>query len=144
MSALAQAAPDLLAKDGIFPLTISAGKALFQQCSRNTPTPTNKVWQPSAAQIQEIEKRLPPFIAERRAKHLSAPPEGIGYLRQYFGYSRGGKKYIYANLFPAYAIEDHPSTGALVVICDGGPAYWGVVYDLEKGSFESPKFNDSI
>jgi hypothetical protein len=62
--------------------------------------------------------------------------------RQYLGVVIGGRRLIYVNVFPR-----RPSTGwrtHFVRVCDGGAAFWGVLFDPQARRFFSPQFNGTI
>ncbi|MGH8225378.1 MAG: hypothetical protein ACRER1_04405 [Gammaproteobacteria bacterium] len=112
------------------------GPALLQQCSRPTPRYVDSYWQPANADVAELERRLVIFLKEnsfgKRVFPLSA------YHRQYVGFIKGGKRYIYGNFYTT-AINRKLSTAAPVIVCDGGKDFWGIVY-----SMESKKLQDAV
>ena len=76
------------------------GKGLFLQCSRSAPTAAD-YWTPGPADIAKLETALPaalPPVSNWRGKVLSNAPKG--WLRQYVGFLRGGRRFIYGNFFP--------------------------------------------
>jgi hypothetical protein len=62
------------------------------------------------------------------------------YSRQYVGFIRDGKQYIYGNFFKGEPETAHAAS-VPVVACDGGDNFWGVVYSLDSNTFESIRFN---
>ena len=96
------------------------------QCSRNTPNGVTSYWKPSAAQIDHLEKSLLVFLSQSRS-----PPEGA-YGREYIGIGVNGILLIYGNYYPL---------GGPTTICDGGPQYWGIVFDPAKDRFTDLEFN---
>jgi hypothetical protein len=109
------------------------------------------MWAPSPAQVAELERRLPGWLARQNRR----PWVNVRYFRQYVGVAHGGRRYIYLNAFPADSVRDnvrlfaelkaknHPAASAMpsylsdanywrehaIVVCDGGGVYWGVEYD---------------
>jgi hypothetical protein len=72
--------------------------------------------------------------ASRLDRRLDLPASK--YQRQYLGFLRGGRRFVYINVFPAHflrAVRD--STKELPRMCDGGTITWGIEYDVEKRRF---------
>ncbi len=77
---------------------------------------------------------------------LKSTPSGSAVLpltrfhRQYVGFVKDGRRYIYGNFYTPYTdIKNealHP-----VNICDGGKHFWGIVYSVETKSFSDLQFN---
>jgi len=121
-------------------LPVSEGPSLMKQCSRPAPTDVTGFWQPSQAQVQSIEKRLPAFLAKGGYNIKLSESR-----RQYIGIISRGKKLIYLNAFPAaIGAEMDPGTNwkrDAVIICDGGDSIWGVEFDPADNSFHDLEFN---
>jgi len=142
-------------------------RATLNQCSRYGPREATAFWNPSAQQIDELEKRLPSFL---RRQKFAPPGDARGYFRQYVGVVLGDRKFVYVNGFPKDAIaedvaafqqftHDHPDVritatdfpesmrsragwrSYAVVVCDGGSSYWGVLYDPETQQFSEYSAN---
>jgi len=62
------------------------------------------------------------------------------YRLQYVGLVVAGRKLVYVNAFCSAPPPAWDST-ALVDACDGGPCYWGALYDPETGRFSELAFN---
>jgi hypothetical protein len=124
--------------NGKFILPITAGEAAFRQCSRGAPQAT-EFWLPTDKDIAALEADLPAFIAKQNPGY----PPSHSYHRQYMGFMKDGKKFIYGNF---YASSDTSPTEATmpVVVCDGGPAFWGVVYEPATKSFSDISFNGHV
>ena len=117
------------------------GKNLFLQCSRSTPTAAN-YWTPGPADIAKLESALPaalPPVSNWRGKVLSNAPQG--WLRQYVGFLRGGRRFIYGNFFPDTPDERAHWRHAPIMVCDGGPAFFGVEFDANRGVITDVEFN---
>jgi len=117
---------------------------LIPQCSRAAPQNVGDVWTPTAAQIAELEARLPEAVTRAQ------PDVRNGYGRQYAGFVIAGKKLIYVNAFPRDVLGDdfgkNPSlwtkaTHQAVMVCDGGHDFFGVLYDPGTKTFSHFAFN---
>ena len=137
------AAPQLLASDGQIPLSLREAPALFRQCSRDTPRPGSSFWLPTSDQIAELESRLPQLIAAQATPNKSTPSTVGEYARQYAGFTLSGTRLIYGSFFPKSWLNATPRNGA-IVICDGGPHVWGVVYDPRQKSFQDLRVNGPV
>ena len=109
------------------------------QCSRATPQGATSFWTPTVAQLDELELRLIPYL-EGRAP-AARPPLDTGFHRQYIGFIKNGVRYIYGNFYRGQKEVTDSERIQPVVVCDGGPAFWGVVYDLDRGEFSDIAFN---
>ncbi|MBL6851819.1 MAG: hypothetical protein ISS15_19565 [Alphaproteobacteria bacterium] len=117
---------------------------LLHQCSRNTPQGVTGTWQPAAAQIADLETRLPSAVVQAQ------PDVRGGYGRQYADYVINGQKLIYVNAFPRGVLGDdfgkdpavwNKATHQAVTVCDGGHDFFGVLYDPETKTFSHFAFN---
>jgi len=106
-------------------------RLVAKQCSRPDPPAFDEAWEPSPAQIEELEKKLP---------SLGRIPDIASSWRQYVGIVVGGKKLIYVNGFSTQPPLEHWKTEP-VIMCDGGQAAWGVLYDPVKRTFSELAFN---
>ena len=132
----------------------SLGKKLLDQCSRSAPTAITEFWQPSEKEIDELEVSLAKYLEQREKDGKRTAPKAL-YHRQYVGFvSRvgsvhNGERFIYGNFYPdAKEIltdwrDGRPLDEATwpMDICDGGPAFWGIVYRVSTKIFENPEFN---
>ena len=117
-----------------------AAKAILCPCSRSTPGLGEAYFRPSSTQIMELESKLTDFV--RTHPHQEAPDqwkELPSFVRQYLGVTRGGRSFIYVNLSPLGTRTDWRSHA--VVVCDGGPNFFGVEYDSSRGKFHHIDFN---
>jgi hypothetical protein len=122
-----------------FVLPVASASPLLKQCSRAAPQGAANFWSPTEAHLDELESRLIPYLESRAS--AAWPPRDTGYHRQYIGFTKNGARYIYGNFYPwMEKIADSEKTQP-VVICDGGPVFWGVVYDLDRGEFTQIAFN---
>lgn len=121
----------------------SAVATIFQQCSRGAPAPGEASWQPGEDEIAALEAALPAALAARpEGRELADAPNG--WLRQYVGIVRGGRRFVYGNFFPR-SVTHYGDAGRWrrepVMVCDGGPAFFGIEYDVENGTFTQLGFN---
>ena len=132
----------LLSSEG--PLPVNSGQAtrLFDQCSRPAPVPEGLTWQPSRAEVDQLEASLPSYLNAIHAKGQTTPPVPPQYRGQYVAYTERGQPRIYASFVPADAAA-HKGTkkGTAVLVCDGGSRFWGVVYNPATRSFMDLQFN---
>jgi hypothetical protein len=111
-----------------------------RQCSRETPT-IEGGWNPSEADVRLLERHLPALL-DLTSSACCSPGARIAELdashRQYVGVVVRGRRMIYVNAFPvAHREEAH----APVVVCDGGTAFWGALFDPETATFSDLAFN---
>jgi hypothetical protein len=139
------ASPSLDPDDGAVLAPESATDAL-NQCSRSTPGPANGTWQPTKKQIAALESGLPAALKDAREKRGDHQKLSLTFLRQYAGIIVGGRKIIYVNAFPRGVLDDEHSSKLswrfqAVMVCDGGPAFFGAVYDPAADRFSDFAFN---
>jgi hypothetical protein len=117
-------------------LPASEAKRATNQCSRPSPDKFTDTWQPSEAEIKEMESRFSQ-IKKLRVKECCIQGEQIEnperYYMQYVGIVAEGKRLIYINAFAPIDANEGWKDNA-VVICDGGNA-WGVLYDPKAKKF---------
>jgi hypothetical protein len=122
------------------------------QCSRWSPK-IGGSWNPSIDCIKTLElhlsaieslksdsSRMPPNC---EYEHIHNPEK---YIRQYVGVIVDDHRYIYINAFPRYIIDEFKKStfswrNVPVVICDGGSAFWGVLYDPSSNTFSELSTN---
>lgn len=127
-------------------LTGAAVPQMLQQCSRGAPSAGEASWQPAASHILALEALLPGALDVRRySGDLDWTKAPQGWRRQYVGIVRDGRRFIYGNFFPR---RDDLGTlewrSQAVQVCDGGPVYFGVEYDVERGVFTQLDFNGAL
>lgn len=114
------------------------GRMLLQQCSRMSPEEVTGFWTPSGEEIEQLEAAFFEFIKDKR------PPNRDfllnDYYRQYTGFMRGGKKFIYVNGF-SHTRKGHDWRRIAYVVCDGGGSFFGVEYDMETKRFSHLEYN---
>ena len=113
---------------------------VLDTCSRDSPARhadgVSGYWAPSRAQVEQLESRL--------AQLQPAIAEPLQSGRQYVGFIADGRQLIYIN---GFALPDHsdidPAREAIQV-CDGGPRFWGAVYDPQAGTFSDIARNGKL
>lgn len=127
------------------------GELLLRQCSRGTPPRGERYFRPRAAEIVRFETALqaaldanPQFQGEigwRRSQGAvvrTSVRQDWG--RDVVGIVRGGRQFIYGNYYPFS--EDMPGgRDQPVIVCDGGPAFFGAEFDIEEGTISHLAFN---
>lgn len=126
------------ANNSVFVLPPYPGAALLRQCSRSTPEGATGYWKPTRRDIAELEKHLVPFLKSTPAGSAALPL--TNYHRQYVGFVKDGKRYIYGNFYtPSPDFKNEASRP--IVVCYGGKHFWDVVYSIETESFNDLQFN---
>ena len=125
----------------VFVLTPTKGAQLLDQCSRRTPQGVEGFWTPAPRDVTELEALLDKFLRTDSAGRSVLPLDQ--YHRQYIGFTKSGKRFIYGNFYRApSAISSTYDEGTQpVIVCDGGPRFWGIVYSAEARSFMDLAFN---
>jgi hypothetical protein len=128
-------------------------KALLRQCSRSTtPKKVKTYWKPMQNDIEHLENNFNKLYGQS-SKTCCIFGRTIDSLQkfgfQYAGVIMNRRKYIYINAFPLsmldyYKERNFDLTKQPVVVCDGGPSLWGVLFDIEKLEFSSLAFNGII
>lgn len=141
---LAITGPAMLPEDAVV-LPESAIETVIRQCSRGAPAAGEASWQPGADQIAALEAALPAALVASTARDDQDWSRFPGdWRRQYVGLVRGGRRYVYGNFFPRRLSDDiGPGRWRTdpVLVCDGGPAFFGVEYDVEAGRITRLDFN---
>lgn len=73
---------------------------------------------------------------------LTYVPDDPRWQREIFGITRGEQLLVYANFLPADITPDqrHMPTN----VCDGGPPFFGVEYDVATGRITHIAFNGAL
>ena len=144
----------------IFPASRAAREALVPGLGDKE---IESYWTPSAADVVELERRLPPFLEQRlagdkaevaklawidRSKSAAALDQKhvasiLGRLartrRQYVGIVVDGTRRIVVNCFPIEGFPDWDRQ--FVFVLDGGDWFWEVQYDVASRSFLRFQYN---
>jgi hypothetical protein len=104
---------------------------------------TPPYWTPSPEQIALLESQLKPYlgrVTQPKAKVIAAR---LGsYSRQYFGYSDGGKRWIFVNGFCEGPWKKEDTwRDKVVLVIDGGSCFFKVRYDPSRSQFEQLQIN---
>ncbi|WHU03923.1 hypothetical protein [Sphingomonas sp. NIBR02145] len=122
-------------------------RELLSQCSRSVPKPGEGGWTPTVADIARLEAKLPgafqvAALSPYAYKELVLQSAPKGWIRQYVGIVRGGKRFIYGNFAPASVEQYEPGRGRHpIMVCDGGPGFFGAEYDVEMDAISHLAFN---
>jgi hypothetical protein len=134
------------------------GPAVIGQCTRAVPQHVTAYWTLERKDVDQLEYDLPELFA-RIARDLHNEPSVTDmYYRQYVGIISEGRKLVYINGFrrsyvhPYLRLADTLSgkearrdsiswRNRPVSVCDGGTAFFGVVYDLNTRTFGPVQFN---
>lgn len=120
---------------------------LLHQCSRSVPKPGESGWTPGKDDIAHLEARIPGILTletEVTSAGVALKDAPKGWLRQYVGIVRGGKRFIYGNFLPKGSRNWGAWRTEPMIVCDGGPVFFGVEYDVEKDRITDLAFNGSI
>ena len=150
LAATADALTALDPRDGIV-LSLEHATDVIHQCSRSSPGSVEGSWLPAEREIRDLEARLPQALNDALAKSGRPAERSRDIGRQYAGLRVAGRKIIYVNGFPLSMIQTEarntprPSRDGwktrAVMVCDGGPAFFGVEYDPKTRTFSNFAFN---
>ena len=129
-----------------------AGFAL-PACSRTTAGPVEGGWELADSDVAAMESALAPVLQSLAGKNGYTPgtetPDPLTYVandprwtREVFGIVRGGRRIVYGNYLPA-SVTPNPEfmpTG----VCDGGPVFFGVEYDVDAQAITHIAFNGAL
>jgi hypothetical protein len=118
-------------KHGVI-LNGQAARGLLRLCYR-PELQASAQWIPSSDQVTQLEARLKAKFST--FKYLTFKPAGpLGnYYRQYAGFVVAGRKIIFVNFFPTDISTQWRSEA--VLMCDGGPSFWSVEYEVDEKKF---------
>ncbi|NEX95311.1 hypothetical protein [Caulobacter sp. 17J65-9] len=117
---------------------------VLDQCSRDAPKPGEGAWRPGWTEVDALKQALPAALAaEPEAARLVALGAPKGWSAQYVGIVRDGRRYVYANFFPANGPWSDDWRTQPILVCDGGTSFFGVEYDVAAGRITQLAFNGS-
>ncbi|MEN3369080.1 MAG: hypothetical protein V7609_1223 [Verrucomicrobiota bacterium] len=128
------------------------GVIVTQAFLRESGYPADGFWKPKKSHLREVERALPTFLRkEMQSRPLGELSEVIAlapkYRRQYVGMILNGRKVIWVNCIPQKSengVDPFANWNREIVdVSDGGSGFWGVIYDVEKHSFERLILNGS-
>jgi hypothetical protein len=108
---------------------------LLRQCSRSSINPIEGYWRPTANLVREMETRL--AVELRTEPRLEALDS---YTGQYAGVVSGGRQLIYGS-FVSSALAADEWRRSVVILCGGGPAAFGVTFDIATRTFGELQIN---
>jgi hypothetical protein len=117
-------------------LKLDAFKDGLRLCSRPVPKEITSYWEVKQIEVGRIDAALKKFAKQGGLKPRVGMPLDLSfYGRQYLGLTRGGRRIVYINAFPAAPdVRGSKARTQLVDECEGG-LFWGVEYDIESRSF---------
>lgn len=127
----------------------SQAHEILHQCSRGTPDKIKQYWKISDQDVKMLEKNFTK-ISELGGTGCCVTGFRLGPLKnfgfQYLGVMIKERKYIYINAFPIGEVQEfrkngHDPSRESVTVCDGGPAFWGALFDIETNQFSELSFN---
>lgn len=119
-------------------LPVGQVPAMLGQCSRAAPIPGTGYRRPDQATIAAMEGRV--RVALPAARLAQSPALGAfphGFVRQYVGYRRGGRRFLYGKYVPIAVVgsaADIAWKRQAIRIYDGGAAIFGAEYDVVGGT----------
>jgi hypothetical protein len=129
--------------DGAVIISQDETAALLRQCSREAPSATGATWTPSVMDIRRLEALLPVELAKKRPNSVDWSKAPVGWLRQYGGITRNGRRIVYGNYLRPFGDEDGRWRKQVEIVCDGGPNFFGVEYDADLHRIVNLSFNGS-
>ncbi len=112
---------------------------IFNQMSRKGPTGVEGLWIPAPEQVHAMWNDLPDFL--NRPPSILQEPLAL-YYRQYVGFLRGGRRFIYLNAFRWHRAWESTWRTHPIIVADGGCGYFGVEYDVEAKKLLNFEYND--
>ena len=144
LAACATAGGALHSEDAVV-LPGSAVTMMLHQCSRGTPEAGEASWQPGGEDIAALEAALWVAVQAQPRRWPIRTVVPNGWLSQHVGIVRDGRRFVYGNYFPRDVATDGSDPNRWrtepVIVCDGGPAFFGVEYDVEAGRITHLDFN---
>lgn len=120
-------------------LPATEAQSVTRLCSRQGPKHVSGGWLPSSEDVAKLEKHLGD-LSNMTPVSIVKP---FSYRRQYVGIILAGKYLVYVNAFPPNDYSKDWRT-RFVSVCDGGPDFWGVIFDPSTGKFSELHGNGSV
>jgi len=146
LAASCASAQDVRGDAAILPGEMAEG--LLRQCSRDAPPMGETTWQPTWNEVERFEAALPGALAANPESPdlVDFHPTGE-WVRQYVGLVRDGRRFIYGNFAPRFRAGSgipRMDPSRPMMICDGGPVFFGAEYDVEARRVTHLAFNGAI
>jgi hypothetical protein len=127
---------------GAVPASLDSFRKGFKMCSRVGPNGATSFWELSAAEVAEIDRALLVHLSKGPATTTLAY-KPVKYVRQYAGFRRGARQFVYINAYPSPPLpgQADPAARALSIGCDGGDMFCGIEYDQLKRTFQNLEIN---
>jgi len=139
-ASVAACAPGSHLDEAVHILAPEHGPGLTGQCSRSAPRPQS-YWAADRSTVGEAERRLTTISGMER-EQIGDP---LDTLRQYVGVVVDGHRYLYLNALPkSESAHIRKSLDQPIMVCDGGPHFWGALYDPDKAVFLDVEGNGSL
>jgi hypothetical protein len=106
------------------------------------PSPIDGFWRPSKAVAREIDDHIDTALGSR-SKMIGSVDVGILPIRmQLLGIVMNGDSLVYVNGLPSTVDSRAKNfSSQFYDVCDGGNAYWGILWDPKRKVFRAPSFN---
>jgi hypothetical protein len=127
----AQAAPSANWQSNGVILTGQQARSLSRLCYRGE-LKFSAQWNPSSQQITQLEAKLKAEFLT--SKNLPKKRSLEQLHRQYAGFIAAGRKIIFVNFIPD-DITGIDWQSEAVLMCDGGPGFWSVEYEVNTKRF---------
>jgi hypothetical protein len=137
--------PNATIPDGVaVAVTLAPFSLSSRMCSRPGPSSVTSYWEVSHDDVQRVDPALLEYL--QTAPHETIAYEPQKFVRQYAGFRRGKHRFIYINAFPSdhLARMGADPSKAFLIGCDGGDIFWGIEYDVERGTFARLEVNSSL
>nr|WP_321237202.1 hypothetical protein [uncultured Psychroserpens sp.] len=130
-------------------MDFSLGKEITKQCSRPSPKNIESYFNISKNDEKKLHKNFNK-IHEIKPVELDFKNIEINdfneYVYQYVGVTIDNRKYIYINATPKDIIEktNHDWKNIPLVGCDGGPSFWGILFNISSKEFSQLYMNGPL
>jgi len=125
------------------------GKAIMAQCSRSIPEGVTEYFDLADADIAKLDSNFKKvlYIKSEGCCIVRATVKNLDrYAYQFIGVIVGKQKFIYIN---AFAIDTSKNPVQLktgwqenpIIVCDGGPGYWGALFKITDATFSELAIN---
>jgi hypothetical protein len=112
-------------------LTDQAARSMSRLCYRGE-IKVSAQWNPSSEQITQLETKLKTEFLTSKSMPKKRLLETLH--RQYAGFISEGRKIVFVNFFPDNITAINWRSEA-VLMCDGGPSFWSVEYEVSTKKF---------